>query len=129
MESIFTKIINKEIPAYIIEENEDFIAFLDVFPLAKGHTLVIPKKQVDYIFNLDHTAYSGLWKFAQKIAVKVENAIDCERIGIAVIGLEVPHAHIHLVPINNVEDINFSKSKLKLEENEFLAIQESIVNV
>lgn len=128
MESIFTKIINKEIPAYIIEENEEFVAFLDVFPLAKGHTLVIPKKQVNYIFNLDKTTYSGLWKFAQKVATKVEKAIMCERIGIAVIGLEVPHVHIHLVPINNVEDINFSRPKLKLEENEFLSIQESIIN-
>ncbi|PCJ24418.1 MAG: HIT family protein [Flavobacteriales bacterium] len=128
MDSIFTKIINKEIPAYIIEENENFIAFLDVFPLAKGHTLVIPKKQVDYIFDLDKDIYSGLWTFVQKVAEKVEKAIDCERIGIAVIGLEVPHAHIHLVPINNIEDINFSKPKLKLEEDEFLAIHKSVLN-
>ncbi len=127
MESIFTKIINKEIPAYVIEEDENFIAFLDVFPLVKGHTLVIPKKQVDYIFDLDEATYSGLWNFTQKISKKIESAIDCERIGIAVIGLEVPHAHIHLVPIDNVGDINFSKPKLKLEENEFLKIQKNII--
>ena len=112
MDSIFTKIIKKEIPAYIIEENDDFIAFLDVFPLAEGHTLVIPKKQVDYLFNLDSEVYANLWLFAKKVSKKVESAIDCERIGVAVIGLEVPHAHIHLVPINNVEDINFSRPKL-----------------
>ncbi len=127
MDSIFTKIINKKIPAYIIEENDDFIAFLDVFPLTKGHTLVIPKKQVDYIFDLDENTYADLWKFAQKISAKVEKAIDCKRIGIAVIGLEVPHAHIHLVPLNNVEDINFSRPKLKLEENEFLKIHKNIL--
>jgi len=127
MDSIFTKIINKEIPAYIIEENDDFIAFLDVFPLAKGHTLVIPKKQVDYIFDLDEKTYAALWKFAQKIAVKVETAITCERMGIAVIGLEVPHAHIHLVPLNIVEDINFSRPKLKLTENEFVETHQSII--
>jgi histidine triad (HIT) family protein len=128
MESIFTKIIKKEIPAYIIAEDANFIAFLDVFPLAYGHTLVVPKKQVDYIFNLDDATYPELWAFAKKIANKIEKAIDCERIGIAVIGLEVPHAHIHLVPINNVEDINFSSPKLKLEEREFLEVQKNIIN-
>ena len=128
MDSIFTKIINKEIPAYIIEENKEFIAFLDVFPLAKGHTLVIPKKQVDYIFDLDEDTYARLWQFAKRISTKVESVIDCKRIGIAVIGLEVPHAHIHLVPINNVEDINFSRPKLKLEEIEFSEIHQLILN-
>ena len=128
MDSIFTKIINKEIPAYIIEENNEFIAFLDVFPLAKGHTLVIPKKQVDYIFDLDEDTYARLWQFAKRISTKVESVIDCKRIGIAVIGLEVPHAHIHLVPINNVEDINFSRPKLKLEEIEFSEIHQLILN-
>ena len=128
MDSIFTKIINKEIAAYIIAENDDFIAFLDVFPLAKGHTLVIPKKQVDYLFDLDNETYTGLWKFAQQIAEKINYAVDCKRIGVAVIGLEVPHAHIHLVPLNNVEDINFSRPKLKLEEIEFLEIQKRIIN-
>ncbi|MDB4534738.1 HIT family protein [Vicingaceae bacterium] len=128
MDSIFTKIINREIPAYIIDENDDFIAFLDVFPLAKGHTLVIPKKQVDYIFDLDEETHAELWKFAKRISVKVNSAIDCKRVGVAVIGLEVPHAHIHLVPLNNVEDINFSKPKLKLEESEFINIHEAIFN-
>ncbi len=127
MDSIFTKIINREIPAYIIEENEEFIAFLDVFPLAKGHTLVIPKKQVDYIFDLDQDTYNRLWEFAKNISGKVEKAIECKRVGVAVIGLEVPHAHIHLVPLNNVEDINFSRPKLKLEQSEFAEIQERIL--
>lgn len=117
--SIFTKIINREIPAYIIDETDDFIAFLDVFPLAKGHTLVIPKKQVDYIFDLDTDTYNRLWAFAQQIAKRVEKAIPCKRIGIAVIGLEVPHAHIHLLPLQSVEDINFSKPKLQLAKEEF----------
>ena len=129
MESIFTKIIRKEISSYIIDENDDFIAFLDVFPLVKGHTLVVPKKQVDYIFDLDAETYSNFWNFAKKVADKVEKAIDCERIGIAVIGLEVPHAHIHLVPIKNVEDINFSLPKLKLTKEEFSLIQKKINQV
>ncbi len=127
MDSIFTKIINREIPAYIIEENDKFIAFLDVFPLAKGHTLVVPKKQVDYIFDLDEKTHSELWKFAKRISVKVNSAIECKRVGVAVIGLEVPHAHIHLVPLNNVEDINFSKPKMKLGEDEFIKIHKAIV--
>ena len=126
MDSIFTKIINKEIPAYIIDENKNFIAFLDVFPLVKGHVLVVPKKQVDYIFDLDNVAYTEFWSFTKKIATKLEKAIECKRVGVAVIGLEVPHAHIHLVPINNVEDINFSLPKLKLPEEEFIQIQEKI---
>ena len=129
MDSIFSKIINKEIPAYIIDENDDFIAFLDVFPLAKGHTLVIPKKQVDYIFDLDEETYVALWKFAKGVSIKVEKAIKCNRIGIAVIGLEVPHAHIHLVPLNSVEDINFSRPKLSLSEEEFNEIQKRIVGL
>ena len=117
--SIFTKIINKEIPAYVIEETDEFIAFLDVFPLAKGHTLVIPKKQVDYIFDLDVDTYTRLWTFAQQVAKRIEKAIPCKRIGIAIIGLEVPHAHIHLLPLQSVEDINFSKPKLQLTKAEF----------
>jgi len=128
MDSIFTKIINREIPAYIIEENDDFIAFLDVFPLAKGHTLVIPKKQVDYIFDLDDDTYTRLFSFAKKIAAKVNLAIDCKRVGVAVIGLEVPHAHIHLVPLNTVEDINFSRPKLKLEGSVFIEIHNKILS-
>ena len=128
MDSIFTKIINREISAYIIAENDEFIAFLDVFPLAKGHTLVIPKKQVDYIFDLDDGTYSRLWLFAKNISDKVNSAINCKRVGVAVIGLEVPHAHIHLVPLNSVEDINFSRPKLKLDESEFVEIHKRIVN-
>ena len=128
MDSIFTKIIKREIPSYIIEETDDYIAFLDVFPLVKGHTLIVPKQQVDNIFDLDDNIYLGLWKFAKKISVKVEQAIVCERIGVAVIGLEVPHAHIHLVPINNVQDINFAAPKIEINESEMLDIQKRIVN-
>lgn len=128
MDTIFTKIINREISSYIIEENDDFIAFLDMFPLAQGHTLVIPKKQVDYIFDLDVETYSRLWEFAKNISDKVNTAINCKRVGVAVIGLEVPHAHIHLVPLNSVEDINFSRPKLKLDESEFVEIHKRIVN-
>lgn len=126
--SIFTRIINKEIPGYIIDETEDFIAFLDVFPLAKGHTLVIPKKQVDYLFDLDAETYAGLWAFAQKVALQVEKAIPCKRIGVAVIGLEVPHAHIHLLPLQSVEDINFSQPKLQMSKEEFDKTLEKIKN-
>lgn len=125
--SIFTKIINKEIPAYIIDENDDFIAFLDVFPLAKGHVLVVPKKQVDYIFDLEPTIYAGLWLFANNIAKKLEKAIPCKRIGIAVIGLEVPHAHVHLIPLQSVEDINFTRPKLNLSKDEMEDIFQKIV--
>ena len=127
MDSIFTKIIKREIPSYIIEENENFIAFLDVFPLAKGHTLVIPKVQVDNLFDLDDDTYEGLFRFTKRIAAKVNSTIECKRIGMAVIGLEVPHAHIHLVPLNSVEDINFSRPKLELEENEFVEIHNKIL--
>lgn len=118
MASIFTKIINGEIPSYKIAETDDYLAFLDVFPLAKGHTLVIPKKEIDYIFNIEDDLYTGLQLFAKKVAKAVEKAIPCKRVGVAVIGLEVPHAHIHLIPINNVEDVNFSRPKLQLEKAE-----------
>lgn len=128
MESIFSKIISKEIPAYIIEETTDYIAFLDVFPLAKGHVLVVPKKQVDYIFDLDSETYKGLWSFAQQISHRLKRAIPCKRIGIAVIGIEVPHAHIHLLPLQSVEDINFSRQKLKLSDTEMKDIQNAILN-
>jgi len=126
MDSIFTKIIKKEISSYIIDENENYIAFLDVFPLAKGHALVIPKKQVDYIFDLDDECLSGLHLFSKRIAKAIEQVVPCKRIGVAVIGLEVPHAHIHLVPINEVHDIDFSKSKLKFKEEEFVEVLEKI---
>src|SRR5690606_8886966 len=108
MGSIFTKIINREIPGHIVAENERFIAFLDVNPLVKGHCLVVPKKEVDYIFDLDEETLSSLHVFAKKIAVALKKAIPCKRIGMAVIGLEVPHVHIHLVPLNTMNDINFS---------------------
>ena len=103
MNSIFTKIINGEIPAYKIAEDENFVAFLDAMPLVKGHTLVIPKKEVDLIFDLDTEEYKNLWAFAQKVAKKVKNAVPCIRVGVAVVGLEVPHAHIHLIPLNNLQ--------------------------
>lgn len=111
MASIFTKIIRGEIPCYKIAETDDFLAFLDVRPLTKGHTLVIPKEEVDYLFELRDEAYIGLQLFAREIARAVEKAIPCERIGTAVIGLEVPHCHIHLVPINSISDLDFGKER------------------
>ncbi|MBN2668886.1 MAG: HIT family protein [Bacteroidales bacterium] len=127
MSTIFTKIINREIPAYIVAEDERFIAFLDVFPIAKGHVLVVPKIPVDYIFNLEDDILSDLHVFSKKVAKAVEKVIPCKRIGIAVIGLEVPHTHIHLVPINSVTDIDFSKPKLKLEDTEMKSIAQAII--
>lgn len=128
MSSVFTKIINGEIPAYKIAEDEHFIAFLDVMPLVKGHTLVVPKKEVDLIFDLDSEDYKNLWSFAQNVAKKVKNAIPCVRVGVAVVGLEVPHAHIHLVPLNTVEDMNFKNERLKLSAEEYSEIQNLIIN-
>jgi histidine triad (HIT) family protein len=122
MASIFTKIVNREIPAHIVAETNDYLAFLDINPLAEGHTLVIPKKEVDYLFDLDDETYTGLQIFAKIIAKGIEKAIPCARIGVTVIGLEVPHAHIHLVPINGVNDMNFSKPKLKLSHEELAGI-------
>lgn len=126
MSSIFTRIINGEIPSYKIAEDDNYFAFLDINPLAKGHTLVIPKKEVDYIFDLDEETYLGLQSFAKKVANAIEKVCKCERIGIAVIGLEIPHAHIHLVPINNIGDIDFSKPKLVLTKEEFKEIAQRI---
>ncbi len=126
MASIFSKIVRGEIPAYKVAENEDFLAFLDIFPLAKGHTLVIPKKEIDYIFDIDDKMLGDYMVFAKKVAKAIEAVIPCERIGVAVVGLEVPHSHIHLIPINNVDDINFAKPKLKLEEKEFEEIAAKI---
>ncbi len=122
MSSIFTKIINGEIPSYKVAEDENFYAFLDIFPLAKGHTLVIPKKEVDYIFDLDEETYVGLHAFARKVALALKQAVPCKKIGIAVLGLEVPHAHIHLVPMQSEHDINFSNPKKKFTSEEFEAI-------
>jgi len=126
MSSIFTKIVKGKIPAYKVAEDDSHLAFLDIFPLAKGHVLVIPKKESDYIFDIDSKDYIALWEFAQKIAKAMDKVIKCERIGVAVIGLEVPHTHIHLVPINNVSDINFEQPKLKFTDVEFEEIAFSI---
>ena len=125
-DSIFTKIIKGEMPCYKIAEDDRFIAFLDVFPIKKGHTLVVPKAQIDYLFDLDDSLLSDLMIFAKKVAQKMERAISCERIGIAVIGLEVPHAHIHLVPLDTVADIDFSQPKLQLSAKEMTEIADSI---
>lgn len=112
MATVFTNIINGDIPCFKIAENDQFLAFLDIQPLALGHTLVIPKVETDYIFDMESEVYAEMWKFAQSVAKKVKTKIDCKRIGVAVIGLEVAHVHIHLVPINNVNDINFAAPKL-----------------
>ncbi|ROI03487.1 HIT family protein [Chryseobacterium sp. G0240] len=128
MSSIFTKIINGEIPSYKIAEDENFIAFLDAMPLVKGHTLVVPKKEVDLIFDLESEEYKNLWGFAQKVAKKIKTAIPCVRVGVAVVGLEVPHAHIHLIPLNKMEDMNFKNERLKLTNEEYTEIQNSIIN-
>ncbi len=126
MPSIFSKIINREIPAHIIAEDEYCIAFLDVFPLVKGHVLVVPKKEIDYLFNLDDDLLQHLFLFSKKISIAIEKAIPCKRIGVAVIGLEVPHAHIHLVPLQTVDDINFTRTKLKIDNDELVSIAASI---
>lgn len=128
MSSIFTKIINGEIPAYKIAEDENFVAFLDAMPLVKGHTLVVPKKEVDLIFDLETEEYKNLWAFAQEVARKVKNAIPCVRVGVAVVGLEVSHAHIHLIPLNKVEEMNFKNERLKLSAEEYSEIQNLIIN-
>jgi histidine triad (HIT) family protein len=114
MASVFNDIITGKIPAYKIAENDRYLAFLDINPLAEGHTLVIPKKETDYIFDIEQDEYRDLWSFAQKVAKKLKKVIKCKRIGVAVIGLEVAHAHIHLIPINSVGDINFSQPKLSI---------------
>ncbi len=120
MPSIFTRIVNGEIPSYKVAEDDRFLAFLDINPLAKGHTLVIPKKETDYIFDIEDREYGDFFLFAKKVALAVEKVVSCKRIGIAVLGLEVAHAHIHLVPINTVYDIDFSKPKLALSKDEYL---------
>ena len=114
--SLFSKIVNGDIPAYRVAEDEFHLAFLDIYPLAYGHVLVIPKKQIDYIFDMDYDEYLSLFRFTKKVAKAMDDVIFCERIGIAVIGLEVPHVHIHLVPLNNVSDINFEKDKLNFSK-------------
>jgi histidine triad (HIT) family protein len=119
MASIFSRIIAGDIPCYKIAENDNFIAFLDVFPLKKGHTLVVPKKEVDYIFDLDQETYSGLMNFSKQVAVAIKQAVPCNRISVGVFGLEVPHAHVHLIPMNTMNDVNFANEKLKLSKEEF----------
>ena len=126
MASIFSKIVNGEIPSYRVAEDEKHFAFLDINPLAEGHTLVIPKQEVDYLFNLDQETLSGLVLFAQRVAKAIESVIPCKRIGVAVLGLEVPHAHIHLIPINSESDIDFHKPKLKLNPEQLDAIAQKI---
>jgi len=125
MSSIFTKIINGEIPAYKIAENENFLAFLDVNPNAKGHTLCIPKKEINKIFDMHEDLYADLMKFSRKVAIALEKTVPCKRIGMAVIGLEVPHAHVHLIPLNEMDEMRF-QNKVKLEKAEFEALAEAI---
>lgn len=128
MASIFTRIVNGEIPCYKIAEDDRYLAFLDINPLAKGHTLVIPKKETDYIFDIEDEEYQRLFLFAKEVAKSLKKCIHCEKIGVAVIGLEVAHAHIHLVPINGLYDIDFRKPKLKLSPEEFKMIAERIAS-
>ncbi|MCK0129965.1 HIT family protein [Flavobacteriaceae bacterium F08102] len=127
MSSVFTKIVNGEIPAYKIAENDRFFAFLDINPNAKGHTLVIPKKEVDKLFELEEEEYVELMKYSRKIAIALEKAIPCKRVGMSVIGLEVPHVHVHLIPLNQMGDINF-QHKVNLEKEEFEAIAARIAS-
>ena len=126
MPSIFTRIINREIPAYIVAEDENYLAFLDINPLAKGHVLVVPKKEVDYLFDLDDDTLAGINVFCKRTAKAIEKAISCLRVGVAVVGLEVPHAHVHLIPLNSMQDINFSNPKLNLSEAELQSICDNI---
>lgn len=126
MPGIFTKIINGEIPSYKIAEDDKYFAFLDINPLKKGHTLVIPKKEVDYLFDLDDNLLAGMTVFAKKVARAIEKVVDCNRIGVVVLGLEVPHAHIHLIPIDSEADTNFSNPRVKMSEEEFRELAASI---
>lgn len=126
MASIFSKIVAGEIPCHKIAETEDYLAFLDVFPLVEGHILVIPKKEVDYLFDLEDKLYQGLMQFAKTVSIGLKKAIPCTKVGVAVIGLEVPHAHIHLIPMNQVSDMNFSKPKLNLSQEKLKEIAEKI---
>ncbi len=128
MASIFSRIVAGEIPCYKVAENDKYFAFLDINPVAPGHTLVIPKHEVDYIFNLDDEEYEGLMQFAKKVAKAIEATMPCKRIGVAVMGLEVPHTHIHLVPINKESDMNFFKEKLTLPADEMAAIAKKIAD-
>ena len=126
MASLFTRIVQGEIPCHKVAESADFLAFLDISPRTKGHTLVIPKQEVDYIFDLDEAAYAGLWQFARQVAAAVEQVVPCERIGVAVIGLEVPHTHIHLVPLHGIGDINFSRPAFEITQEELAELAQAI---
>ncbi|MCH2234613.1 MAG: HIT family protein [Crocinitomicaceae bacterium] len=126
MASIFTKIINGEIPSYKVHENDDFLAFLDINPLQKGHTLIVPKKEVDYFFDQDNDTIQEMILFSKEVARKIKDSFPCNRVGMTVIGLEVPHAHIHLIPINAEKDMNFRSPKLDLTQAEFIEIAEKL---
>ena len=128
MSTIFSRIASREIPSYKIAGDDRFYAFLDINPLTKGHTLVVPKKEIDYIFDMDDTWYRDFFSFARKVAAAIEKVIACKRIGIAVVGLEVPHAHIHLIPLNDIYDIDFKKPKLSFTPQEFADIANQISN-
>lgn len=126
MASIFTKIINGEIPCYKVAENDRYLAFLDIMPLVEGHTLVIPKQEIDYVFDLEDELLSGLVLFAKQVALGIQQVVPCNRIGVSVIGLEVPHAHVHLIPMNEVNDVNFANPKLKLSKERMLELSTQI---
>lgn len=126
MPTIFTRIINKELPAHIVAEDEKHLAFLDIKPVAKGHVLVIPKKEVDYIFDMQNEDYTGMMLFAKTVAEKMKKVLPCTKIGVAVVGLEVPHTHVHLIPINQIADMSFDKPRLSFSEEEFKQIAHSI---
>jgi histidine triad (HIT) family protein len=128
MATLFTRIVNSEIPCYKVTEDDDYLAFLDINPLTEGHTLVIPKKEVDYIFDLEDDLFAGLYLFAKKVAKAINKSVTCTKVGIAVIGLEVPHAHIHLIPLKNIGDLNFANPKLKFTAEEFKAIAAKITS-
>jgi len=126
MSSIFSKIIAGEIPAYKVAETDQFVAFLDILPLAKGHVLCIPKKETDYIFDMDDADYLALMHFSKKVARGIKQVIPCKKVGVAVIGLEVPHAHVHLIPMNTLQDMNFSNPRLTFTQEEYLQLVETI---
>ena len=128
MSTIFSRIVSKEIPCFSVHENDEFLAFLDVNPLVKGHTLVIPKIEVDYIFDLDDSVLQRMMVFSKDVARKLKDTFPCKKIGVSVVGLEVPHAHIHLIPINSIDDMNFSREKLKLSQDQLREIQSNILS-
>ncbi len=128
MASIFTKIIQGEIPSYKVAEDKNYYAFLDINPNAKGHTLVIPKKEVDKLFDLDTETYAGLMQFSYKVSKALEKTVTCNRVGMSVVGLEVPHAHVHLIPINRVSDINFTSKKLSMQHDDFVKLAKEIAS-